>query len=540
MTSLRAFAAMLACALAFAACSQTQQPAAGRTNPWTVPGVLRLGEPDEPDNLNPMFGHTEATDRADALLFSFLLRYDDNGEYIPDLAIEVPSLENGGISADGKTITVHLRKGVQWSDGVPLTARDWLFTYHAVMNPRNNTKLLYLWDDIASVHVLDDQTIVIRLKQSNAGFLGVLAMGGSAYPPLPEHLLGKLPDINRASFNDTPISSGPFLLSAWNHGSSLVFVPNPHYFRGAPKLKKIVWKVIPDNNTLFSQLQTHEIDVYPTVNEEAIPRLASIRGITVNRKLIASWRHLGFNTHKPLLADVRVRRAIAEAIDWTRINNTVYRGYNQLGVSDIFPGSWAAPKLPPYPYNPADARALLREAGWTMGSDGDLHRGDQTMELTISTGTNKAENQQAEVVMQSMLRPFGVALQIRNYPISLLFAQDGPIYSGKYDLEWSVETNGPDPDNSGSWNGEYIPPKGANTSWLNDPEINRLSDAAIRTYDRAKRKALYQREEVLIRELMPAVAFYWENSYTAYNSDLQNYKPAAFITDMWNAWEWSI
>ena len=538
--NLKAALAMTVCALAIAACSHVQQAAPGRTNPWTVPGVVRLGEPDEPDNLNPLFGHTEATDRADALIFAFLLRYDDNGEYIPDLATEVPTQRNGGISADGKTITVHLRNGARWSDGAPLTARDWLFTYHAVMNPRNNTKLRYLWDDIASVRIPDDRTIVIRLRQPNASFLGVLAMGGSAYPPLPEHLLGNLPEINRAPFNNAPISSGPFVMTAWNHGSSLTFAPNPYYFRGKPKLKQIVWKVIPDNNTLFSQLQTHEIDVYPTVNEQAISRLDAIRGIAVTKKLIASWRHLGFNTHKPLLADLRVREAIAEAIDWKRINDTVYHGYNQLGVSDIFPGSWAAPKLPSYRYDPSHARALLREAGWTLGSDGVLHRGSQTMRLTISTGNNKAENQQAEVVMQSMLRPFGIDLEIRNYPISLLFAQNGPIYSGAYDLEWSVETNGPDPDNSGSWHSAYIPPNGANTSWLNDPEVNRLSDAAIRTYDRAERKALYQREEERLRALVPAVCFYWENSYTAVNSDLHNYKPAAFITDMWNAWEWDI
>jgi len=112
-------------------------------------------------------------------------------------------------------------------------------------------------------------------------------------------------------------------------------------------------------------------------------------------------------------------------------------------------------------------------------------------------------------------------VQIRNYPINVLFAQNGPIYSGKYDLEWTVETNGPDPDNSGSWNGAFIPPHGANTSWLNDPIVNQTSIAALRTFDPAARKAIYQREEERLRQLMPAVVFYWENSYTATNSDLK-------------------
>ena len=540
--NVRVTLAALACALlCITGCSkQTAGSAAGGRNPWTQPGVVRLGEPDEPDNINPMFGHTSATDEVDGLIFAFLLRYDANGNYIPDLATQVPTTKNGGISADGKTIVVHLRPGARWSDGAPLTAKDWIFTYHAVLNPANNTKTRFGWDDIAGASAPNDTTIIIHLKRADASFLGTLAMGSSAYPPLPAHLLAGLPNLNTASFNNAPISSGPYILQRWNHGSSLTFVPNPYYFRGAPKLKQIVWRVIPDPNTQFSQLQTHEIDVYPGVSENAIPRLHEVTGIRVMQKLVANWRHLGFNTSKPLLADVRVRRAITEAVDWKRLVDTVYHGYDRLAVSDVYPESWAAPKLPPYRYDPRDAAALLRAAGWRPGPSGVLMRGGKALRLTLSTGTGNMENEQAEVVIQSMLKAVGIDVRIRNYPVSLLFAQNGPIYSGTYDMEWSVETNGPDPDNSGSWNGAFIPPKGANTAWLNDPLINRLSEEALRTNDRAKRKALYQREEERLRELYVQVAVYWEDKYTAVNTDMQNYEPAAFIADTWNSWQWKI
>ena len=149
-------------------------------------------------------------------------------------------------------------------------------------------------------------------------------------------------------------------------------------------------------------------------------------------------------------------------------------------------------------------------------------------------------NQQAEVQIQSQLRPYGIDLQIRNYPTSLLFSQGGPLYTGKYDLEWSIETNGPDPDNRGLWGGKYIPPGGANTTWLNDPIVNKYSELAVSTFDEAKRKAYYQIEEERIHQLVPAQFFYWENEYSAANSDLKNFKPAAFIQDTWNSWEWSI
>ncbi len=543
--SARRLAAGLA-ALAFVlaaatACSRQNAPsAAGGRNPWTIPGVLRIGADEEPDSLNLMYAHTAATDSIIGLLFSFLLRYDRDGNYIPDLATVVPSVRNGGISADGKTVVVHLRKGVRWADGAPLTAADWIFTYRAVMNPRNNVKTRFGWDSIASATAPDPYTIVIRLKQPNVEVLGIMAMGGAGYPPLPAHLLAKLPDLNNAEFNSKPLSSGPFVLKAWNRGSSLDFVANPLYFRGPPHLKEVVWKIVPDVNTLMSQVRTHEVDVYADVSANNVPHLDGIPGVIVKKQLLANWRHLGINMSKPQLADVRVRLAIAQGVDWKRIDDTIYHGLDRLAVSDIFPLSWAAPNVPLYRYDPAAAARLLAQAGWKPGADGVLRKGPLAMHVTISATTGHQENEQSEVMIQSMLRPLGIDVQIRNYPPNLLFAMNGPVYTGKYDLEWSVETNGPDPDNSGSWNGAFIPPNGANTSWLNDPIVNQTSAAAAATFDERTRKALYQREEERLHELVPAVFFTWETGYTALNSDVKNYVPAAFIGDTWNAWEWSI
>ena len=540
--SLRAVAvAALALVFASAGCTKQVASISGTRNPWTIPGVLRIGASEEPDGLNLMFCHTAACDTISGLLYSFILRIDPKGNYIPDLATQVPTTANGEISRDGKTIVVHLRKGVVWADGASLTAADWLFTYHAVMNPQNNVKTRYGWDQIASASAPDPYTIVIHLKRPSVQVLGILSMGGAAYPPMPAHLLAKYPNINASNFNSHPLSSGPYMLQRWNHGSSLVFVPNPRYFRGAPKLKQVIWKIVPDANTLFNQLATHDVDVYPSVSPSgAIARLSTIQGIRVDKRLVANWRHLGMNMSHPQLADVRVRRAISEAIDWKRINDTVYHGYDQLAVSDVFPQLWAAPTLPPYRYDPADARKLLSEAGWKMGRDGVLHKGALAMHLTIYATTGHVENTQSQVLMQSMLRPFGIDLSVRNYPGSYLFAMNGPLYGGKYDLEWSVETNGPDPDDSGSWNGAFIPPNGANTSWLDDPIVNQTSAAAASTFDQAKRKALIQREQARLRELVPAVFFSWQMNYTAMNTDVKNYVPAAFLADTWNSWQWSI
>ena len=161
-----AAAALAALALA-TGCVRQAPTASSSGNSWTIPGVLRLGEDEEPDGLNLMFAHNAAADTISGLLFSFILRYDPDGNYVPDLATVVPTTHNGGISADGMTITVHLRKGVVWADGAPLTAADWLFTYRAVMNSQNNVKTRYGWDQIASASAPDPYTLVIKLEEAD-------------------------------------------------------------------------------------------------------------------------------------------------------------------------------------------------------------------------------------------------------------------------------------------------------------------------------------------------------------------------------------
>jgi len=124
--------------------------------------------------------------------------------------------------------------------------------------------------------------------------------------------------------------------------------------------------------------------------------------------------------------------------------------------------------------------------------------------------------------------------------VYVLFAPSGPLYTGKYDISWTVAINAPDPDDSGLWNSKYMPPHGGNTSHLNDPIVDRASSQALLTFDHAARKKLYQQEEERIHQLVPSVFFYWENEYTAVNSDMKNLKPAAFVQDTWNAWDWQI
>jgi peptide/nickel transport system substrate-binding protein len=261
--------------------------------------------------------------------------------------------------------------------------------------------------------------------------------------------------------------------------------------------------------------------------------------LRIARHPSANWRHLDINCSRPGLSDVRVRRAIAQSIDWDRLNATVYHGANARAASDIPVDSWAAPTIPFYRFDPQGAAASLEAAGYRLGPGGIRARGNVVLDFSIAA-TNKPGNAEAEVAMQQQLRAIGIGLSIKNLPAGTLFAENGPLYRGTYDLEWSIDTNGPDPDNQGLWSSAFIPPHGANTSFLRDAQITKLSADAVLTFDRTKRKALYQVEERRIHDVVPAVFFYWQTTTAAYNDDLHGYRPAEYYTDNWNSWEWSI
>jgi peptide/nickel transport system substrate-binding protein len=535
-------AVLAACAVMLGACTKVDQTQSGGRHAWTRPGHLVIGAAgEEPDTLNKLFANTDAADQIAQFISEPLFRYGPSGEYLPAAATEEPTLQNGGISKDQHTVTLHIRKGMKWSDGAPYDGRDLVFTWKAVMNPRNNTRLTTGWDDIASMDLPDPYTVIVHLKKPYGGIMGIFACGGAGYPPLPAHLLEKLPDLNHAPYNSKPISSGPFVLTAWNHGSSLELAANPLYWRGKPGLDRVTYRIIPSADTLFTLLQTHDVDLFDSVTEGQIDRLKSLNGFSVTKRLIANLRRLQFNTAKPQLSDPRVRRAIGEAIDWDRINDTIYHGYNQRAATDIFPLSWAAPTgITPMKRDLADAQRLLDAAGWTRAAGGVRAKDGVPLSFSVSTTVSKPANIQAELQMMQDLRAAGVQLEVKNYQTSLLFAQTGPIYTGKYDSEFTIETQGPDPDNEGLWSGKMIPPHGANASWLNDPVLTQASHDANLTMDRAKRKVLYQRQADRIHELTPAVFLYWQNSFTAVNTDLKNWKPASYISDYWNCWEWTI
>lgn len=528
------FAALAAVLILTPACTKVQSGA-----DWRNTGILRVGVVDEPDSLNPLFSHTAVADDAAALLFAPLFRYDARGEYVPELAARVPSRAGGDIAKDGRTIVLRLRRGLRWSDGAPLTARDVRFTWQAVNDPRNAVKLRAGWSAITAIDTPDAYTAVVHLKKSDATVLALFAGGGdAAYPPLPEHLLAHEHDLNHAEFNAHPLSSGPWLLARWEHGDTLAFTPNPRYRLGAPRLRGIRLRILADSQTLVTALRAHEIDAVMNVPTDALPLLRPLPGLRLQTHAVAAYRHLDLNCRDAILRDVRVRRAIIAAIDWRRLLHAVYHDDALEAETDIFPSSWAAPHVPPYLYDVALAGRLLDAAGWTMQPDGVRARAGRPLSLTLMGGNANAVSLRAQTLMASDLAHLGVRVAVKNAPASYLFAEDGPLYGGRYQMAWMSDTRAPDPDNRASWSSDARPPDGGNTVFLADPVVDEAARRAVETSVRAQRRALYQREELRLHELAPARIFAWQRETVAVWGTLRGFIPATYYSSFGNSWAW--
>jgi peptide/nickel transport system substrate-binding protein len=205
-------------------------PDAVAGNWWTRHGLLRIANLAEPDSLNPVVGNEQIDAELAMLWGGFLFNYNDRNEFVPELATELPSLQNGGVSKDGLAVTYHLRRGVTWQDGAPFDARDVVFTYRAIVDGRNNVPSTVGYELIRRLEVIDLHTIRVHLKHPWAPFVATFFNQSSQpYPLLPAHLLSKYPAINQVPFNAQPVGTGPFSVRRWQRGSKIVFEANPHY-----------------------------------------------------------------------------------------------------------------------------------------------------------------------------------------------------------------------------------------------------------------------------------------------------------------------
>ena len=523
--------------VALGSCSTSTGPGTGNSDRLTI------ALPINPQQLNGILQQNSVESFVTGLIFSLLVTRDEKGNQVPDLAAEVPTLANGGISKDGLTITYHLRKNAKWHDGVPVTSKDVKFTWEAIMSPSNNVVSHTGYNQVASIDTPDAYTVVMHMK--NVFPPAVDTIFGESDTPfriLPEHLLGKYPNINQIPFNGAPVGSGPYKFGRWLRGDRIILTANPDYFRSSPKIKELVLKIIPDANTTEAQVRTGEVDLAIEIPGTNYGSLRNDTSITT--QLVPSPTYVAaiLNTKRPPLDDVRVRKAIAMAIDRESIVRTDTFGSGLLASGDLAPFSWAFdPSLKPIPFDVAQAKALLAQAGWTPGNDGVLTKNGQRLALQFAFGQGSSLARNVGVQVQQMLKAVGIELDLKSYDYAVFYAaaQNGGILNGgKYDAAFYSWISGSDPDNSSQWGCQYVPPNGNNVTRYCSPVVEAAQREALSTFDRAKRKAAYAKIEAQLLIDVPAVFFYYQSLRYAHIPQLQNFTPNG-TTEGWNAQEWN-
>ena len=508
-------------------------------------GVLRVGSYEDLDSLNPVLSNELFVTSVCQFIYSGLIDYDDHGAPVPDVALEVPTLANGLISRDGRRITYRLRHGVLFSDGVPLTSADVKYTYDQIMNPRNNVPYRQPYDEVSSIDTPDPYTVVVHLREPSAPFVGTFMHNGVVGSILPKHLLASLGDLNHADFNNHPVGSGPFVVKAWQPGSLLDLAANPRYWRGLPKLREIKFEIIPNQNTLLTLVRSGAIDLYFDAPETQAAALKAAAGYHVTAVPTMDYEHIAFNCARPPFDDAVVRRAIAYAIDWRRLQRDAYEGIGHEGMTDVSPLSWAYdPTVRDYPHDPAKARSLLAQAGWKPGGDGVLVRDGSRFSVTIASVTGVTTRLDVEQLIQADLANVGVAVDVHNYPANLLFAPlgaSGILASGKYDMAlygWSYTV--PDPDDTSTLGPDSVPPNGVNYAAYVDRQLGAWQRDARMSYDPAVRKAFYEKIQRRIHDQVPIYTIVWRANVNAVSDRMRNFRPAPAISDFWNSYEWEI
>jgi peptide/nickel transport system substrate-binding protein len=515
----------------------------GGRHAWTIPHVLRIADISDPDHLNPYLSEMDIAYDVSSLIYSYLVVADDRGRLIGDLAAYVPSRANGGISADGRTNVYHLRRGVRWQDGMPFTAADVVASWQAVMNPRNDTFEREGYDRIASIRVRGRYTVVVHLKKRYPPFVSrfFAPLQEGAKPVLPAHVLRGESNFNQGSLSSHPIGTGPFRFVSWERGDRIVLTRFNRYFRGRPRLRRIELRFIPDDQTIAAQLAAHRIDLIVTPQTSLLQTYRGIGGVRISSAPWNSQAGLVLNAGKPILRDVRVRRAIADLVPYGEILADVTAGIYRRPRNTLPPTAIGYRPLPAHKHDLAAARALLRNAGWRTGPGGVRLRAGKPLDLTLITIAGATNFERSALLLQASFRAAGIALAIKTYPYRTIFAApSGPIYSGTYDIAYYSNTVNWDPDVSNFLDCDRWYPRGQNIFRFCDPRLDALERAGLRSEDPAVRAPIYRAASRLIWSDVPYVPVYDARRLIVASSDLQNYRPNMTSTPWWNAWQWDI
>ena len=444
-------------------------------------------------------------------LFEGLLTTKPDGSLIPILAKSLPK-----VSVDGLSYTFDLRTDVKWSDGVPLTADDVVFTYKTLYHPDYaafpSSRRGVLAGILTDVQATDSQTVVMTTNALNASFLA----NQTRDLVIPAHILGQVaPDaLATHAFNKMPtVSSGPFKFKEWQASDHVTLVRNDLYYRGAPNLDSYVVRFIPQTG-IITGLQTGEIDSAMIIDFSRYDELKTVPNVNFIAYGVGQGPRIWYNLDpsaeaSKLFSDKAVRQALWYAADISGINTAVLYNYGSIPSSTgVFPTSWWPNDpngKPALGFDKAKAEAMLDSAGWRRDSSGIRSKDSNPLKFEIMTDSNSTAWVQTAQVLQQSWKDIGADVSVRSIPTPQLIAAsldrsfDVLMQSTPYS-----QSGNPDPDPSEAFHSRTAVKGSRNYSSYKNPQVDQLLDQAISTLDVPTRKQLYIQLQAILNEDIPS------------------------------------
>ncbi len=512
-------------------------------------GTARVGISQEPILLNPLLGSQTINAIVSEATLEGLARGAPDGTFAPILSAEIPTVENGGVSKDGLTVTWKLKKGVLWSDGKPFTAKDVVFTYNVIMNPANPIVDKTGYPDIESATAVDDATVQVKYKQLFSGYK--LHFNWI----VPEHVFNGDTVIDKKDFNRAPVGTGPFKFKSWASGDNIAFERNTNFReREKPYLDGLAFKVVPSREAAVQAFKVGEIDALWNLIEVNIPEFEAMQDAVIEPTPSSRVERLILNTScpsgpqqgdpkcpHPVLGDVRVRQAIELAIDKKALVDKLLFGKTTV-ASSVIPLGWFAPQLQPSEFSPDKAKKLLDEAGWKPGADGIRVKDGVRAHLEYGTTTGDRLREQTQQVIQEMLKNVGIEVEIKNSPSAVLLGQwqdNAPRARGSFDiLMWTTNADlDPQKHMMNYFHSSRIPADnnrtGQNFHRVADPEIDKAVESAGATLDENARKGSYKTAAEKINTDKGHIVLYNRLEIDAWKKYVKGHK-----MDVWDYMGW--
>ncbi|MFH1366825.1 MAG: ABC transporter substrate-binding protein [Patescibacteria group bacterium] len=455
-----------------------------------------------PKYVNPVLCQTSDVDHdLVKLIFSSLMKYDDQGALIPDLT------EKYEISEDQKTYTFYLRKDVKWHDGENLSANDVLYTIETIQDPEYNSPLLYNLKGIAGEKI-DDYTFKLTLKEPFSPFLSTLTFG-----ILPQHLYLDVfsENFRLIEYNLKPIGSGPFKFKTLTRGSlgnikSYNLERNEDYYGQKPYLDNLIFRFYPDMLSAVEALKNKNVEGISYLSKEYQEKLPAKLNLNYYDLLLPQYAAVFFNTKNSVLSDQKVRQALAYASDRAKIISEVLKGKGEIVDGPILKGFLGYhPDIKKYNFDLTEAEKILDEAGWKKNEEGKRVKGSDELKFTLTT-VNQSDYAKAAEILKAAWEEAGFSVELNLVENERL--QKEVIKPRTYDAFLYGEIIGYDPDPYPFWHSSQERDPGLNLSIYFDKQIDKVLEQARVTSDEKERSLKYVEFQNLLANDLPAIFLY--------------------------------